>query len=138
METIQFEGIKTGLKQSKDGYILTVAVHPDDLPDNLMKDFIGSRYMVVMVRIGDDEKPVNRENFMKNDPSVSMAGMLCRSSDFWDYVSLTTDDIVSSEGECAEWMKYYFDIESRADFKTNQEARAKFLKFKQGFEEWKK
>ena len=61
METIQFEGIKTGLRQSKEGYNLTLAVHPDDLPDDLMRDFVGSRYMVVMVRIGDDEQPVNRE-----------------------------------------------------------------------------
>ena len=47
-EPIQFEAIKTSLKQSKDGYILTLAVHPDDLPDDLMRDFIGSRYVVVM------------------------------------------------------------------------------------------
>ena len=49
--TIQFEGIKTGIKQSKDGYILTLAVHPDEIPDDLVRDFIGSRYVVVMVRL---------------------------------------------------------------------------------------
>ena len=52
METIQFEGIKTSLRQTKDGYSLTLSVHPDDLPDDLMRDFVGSRYMVVMVQIG--------------------------------------------------------------------------------------
>ena len=72
METIQFEGIKTGLKQSKDGYMLSLAVHPDDLPDNLIRDFVGARYMVVMVRIGDDEQPVKQVR--KSDTVVSMAG----------------------------------------------------------------
>ena len=47
--TIQFEGIKVGIKQSKDGYMLTLAVHPDDLPIDLVRDFVGSRYVVVMV-----------------------------------------------------------------------------------------
>ena len=32
-EPIQFEAIKTALKQSKEGYVLTLAVHPDDIPD---------------------------------------------------------------------------------------------------------
>ena len=61
METIQFEGMKTALRQTKDGYSLTLAVHPDDLPDDLMRDFVGSRYMVVMVRVGDNEQPMNRQ-----------------------------------------------------------------------------
>jgi len=47
METIQFEAIKTGLKQSKDGYMLSLAVHPDELPDDLVRDFVGARYMVL-------------------------------------------------------------------------------------------
>ena len=52
MDTIQFESVKAGLRQSKEGYMLTLSVHPDDLPDDLMRDFVGSRYMVVMVRVG--------------------------------------------------------------------------------------
>ncbi len=55
-DPIQFEAIKTGLKQSKDGYMLSLAVHPDELHNDLMRDFVGSRYVVVMVRLGDDEK----------------------------------------------------------------------------------
>lgn len=138
MDPIQFEGIKTGLKQSKDGYLLSLAVHPDDLPDNLVRDFVGARYMVVMVRIGDNEKPVNRDQFKRNDPVVSMAGMMCRSPDFWSFIFSTTGDEVTTEGECAEWFKYYFDVESRADLKTNEDARHKFLQFKGKFDEWKK
>jgi hypothetical protein len=136
METIQFEGMKTGLKQSKDGYMLSLAVHPDDLPDNLIRDFVGARYMVVMVRIGDDEQPVKQVR--KSDPVVSMAGMVCRDSEFWMYVCIRDDEMIGSEAECAEWMKMYFDIESRADFKTNDVAREKFIKFKEDFEQWKK
>ena len=45
-DPIQFEAIKTGLKQSKDGYMLSLAVHPDELHNDLMRDFVGSRYVV--------------------------------------------------------------------------------------------
>lgn len=137
METIKFEGIKTGLKQSKDGYLLSLAVHPDDLPEDLMRDFVGSRYMVVMVRLGDSDQPINREQFKKADQTVSLAGMVCRDPDFWAYIGIKEHDEVTTEGECAEWFKYFFDINSRAELKTNEIAKDKFLKFKQGFDLWK-
>ena len=75
METINFEAIKIGLKQSKDGFVLTLAVHPDEIPDELMRDFVGSRYQVVMVRLGDDDQPLSREGEFPGDHAVKMAGM---------------------------------------------------------------
>lgn len=138
METIQFEGIKTGLKQSKDGYMLSLAVHPDELPDNLVRDFVGARYMVVMVRIGDDEKPMNRDDMKKHHPAVAMAGMLCRDKMFWNYVEIRCNETIMTEGECSEWFKCYFEVDSRAELKSNEKARDAFLSFKEGYEAWKK
>lgn len=133
MDSIQFEGIKTGLRQSKDGYMLSIAVHPDDIPDDLVKDFVGSRYMVVMVRLDDEDKPLIR----KTNPVVSMAGMLCRDSDFWDYIAFSCEEDIRTEAECAEWFKFHFEIGSRAELKTNKEACEAFIKFKEGFDAWK-
>lgn len=135
MDSIQFEGVKTGLRQSKDGYLLSVAIHPDDIPDDLVKDFVGARYMVVMVRLDDEDKPMDRVK--SHNPVVSMAGMLCRDSDFWNYISFYSKESVSSEAECAEWFKFHFDIRSRAELKTNKEACEAFIKFKEGYDEWK-
>jgi hypothetical protein len=137
METIQFEGVKTGLRQSKEGYNLTLAVHPDDLPDDLMRDFVGSRYMVVMVRIGDDEQPLNREHEFPRDNAVKMAGMVCRDPEFWAFIADTQGDEVSSETESAQWLCVFLDIESRKELKTNSEARELFIKLKKGFDKWK-
>ena len=137
MDSIQFEGVKTGLRQSKDGYMLSIAVHPDDLPNDLMKDFVGSRYMVVMVRLDDEDKPLNRDYIKKHHPTVALAGMLCRDNSFWNYIEVVCNDIILSEGECAEWFKYYFEIESRADLKTNDLACEAFIKFKEGYDAWK-
>jgi len=137
-DPIQFEGIKTGLKQSKDGYVLTMAVHPDDLPDDLMRDFVGSRYVVVMVRLGDDEKPMSREHEFPGDHAVKMAGILCRDSEFWDW--LEHKDLVTLKGEkeCATWLGFYLGIESRKELKTDGEARELFNRLKASFEAWRK
>lgn len=135
MESIQFEGVKVGLKQSKDGYALTLAVHPDEIPDDLVRDFVGARYMVVMVRLGDDEKPMERQS-SKTNKVVALAGMLCRTPTFWEFVNEYTDDVISSEGECVEWLKYYFEIDSRADLKTNDKARERFMNMKEKYDSW--
>lgn len=142
MDTIKFEGVKTALKQTKDGYSLTLAVHPDDLPQDLMRDFVGARYMVVMVRLGDNEQPLNRDVFQKDEGSkmVSLAGMYCRDKEFWDYIYALSEgnDEVMSEGECAEWFKYHLNIDSRKELKTDVAAQAEFMKLKEGFNAWKK
>ena len=78
--TIQFEGIKAGLKQSKDGYVLTLAVHPDEIPDDLVRDFVGSRYVVVMVRLDQNEQPMNRSNEFPGDHAVDRKSTRLNSS----------------------------------------------------------
>mgnify|MGYP003658701148 CR=1 FL=1 len=61
MDTLQFEAVKMAIKQDKNGYALTLSVHPDMIPEGLLRDFVGSRYQVVMVRINENEQPMNRE-----------------------------------------------------------------------------
>lgn len=137
MKTLNFEGVKVGLKQSKDGFILTLAVHPDDLPDDLMRDFVGSRYQVVMVRLGDNEQPMNREAEFPGDHAIKMAGMICRDSDFWDYAFRVHGEQVASEKDAAQWICIYLGIESRRELKTNVDARDLFNTLKRSFDLWK-
>ena len=115
--------------------MLSIAVHPDDIPDDLVKDFVGSRYMVVMVRLDDEDKPIERVK--AHNPTVSMAGMLCRDPEFWNYIALYCEEQISSEADCAEWFKFHFEIGSRAELKTNKEACEAFIKFKEGYDAWK-
>lgn len=136
-DTIQFESIKAGLKQSKDGYVLTLAVHPDELPDALMRDFVGSRYVVVMVRLGDDEQPMNREGEFPGDHAVKTAGILCREKEFWQWLHDKEWLMEKNEKACAEWLCSYLDIESRKELKTNEEARELFNRLKASYYAWK-
>ena len=77
---LQFEARKVALKQDRTGYILTLALHPDEIPVELLRDFVGARYGCALVRIQDDESPTQYSN------RVQQAGMLCRQEDFQEFL----------------------------------------------------
>ena len=136
--SIQFEGIKTAFRQSKEGYNLTLAIHPDDVPAELMKDFVGSRYMVVMVRLDEQDQPMNRDAEFPGDAAVKAAGMLCRDPEFWDWLFQKEMIFEKNEKACTEFLYGYVGIESRKELKTDTSARDLFVQLKKTFESWRK
>jgi len=57
-EAIHFEAIKYAFRQNKEGVVISFVVHPNDLPDGMLTSAIGSRFMIALVEIGDDEQPI--------------------------------------------------------------------------------
>lgn len=137
MDTIQFEGIKTALKQTKDGYSLTLAVHPDDLPQDLMRDFVGARYMVVMVRLNENEEPMNRDQQYPGDAAVKYAGMICRDPEFWQWLHEKEWLFEKNEAACIEALSGILGIDSRKELKTNEKAREALENVKRSFNIWR-
>jgi hypothetical protein len=135
LNSIQFEGCKVALKQDKTGYVLTLSMHPDDIPEDLLRDFVGSRYMVVMVRIGDNEQPLERK---EHDKYVRSAGMLCKNSLFWKFLFDDNQIMQETESEATEWLREYLNIPSRSDLKTNEAAQKLLDKVIQEFNQWNK
>ena len=70
---LQFEARKVALKQDRTGYVLTLSLHPDEIPEELLRDFVGARYGCALVRIQDDESPTVYDN------RVKQASMLCKT-----------------------------------------------------------
>jgi hypothetical protein len=136
METSQFEAKKVALKQTKDGHVLTLAIHPDESPDEILRDFVGSRYMVVMVRLGDAEEPMNREEFA-GAQMVKLAGMLCRDKDFWNYLHEEGLLFNKEESECIFTLQNYLNINSRSEIKTNIDAQNSLKSLYTRYKEWK-
>ena len=136
METSQFEAVKVGMKQDNTGYILTLRIHPDEIPEEIVRDFVGSRYMTVMVRLNEDERPMNREAELAKD-MVRISGMLCRDTKFWEFLSESGEIIGKTEKEATSWLKTYLKVESRADIAKSQQAVEKMLGLKQEFASWK-
>ena len=135
MKTSQFEAVKIAIKQDKTGYVLTLNIHPDDVPDEILRDFVGARYQVVMVRLGEDERPQNRDQFKD---AVRQAGILCRDKNFAKWLIDTGYIFEESENEAVEWLKSELSIETRAELRTNDLARGRFWEIYEEFREWKR
>ena len=62
-----FEAKKHAYRQTQDGVVISFVVHPNDLNAALAVAPLGTRYMVAVAQIGDDDQPV--------PPGVKSAGM---------------------------------------------------------------
>jgi hypothetical protein len=137
IKTLQFEAVKMALKQDKNGYVLTLSMHPDEIPEDLMRDFVGSRYQVVMVRINSDEQPMDRDREFEGDKAVRLAGLLCRDKEFWEFLHTENQIFDPDEKEATEWLRTYCNVTSRSELKTNPEARKLLDKVHREYQTWK-
>lgn len=138
IKTLQFESVKVALKQNKDGYVLTLCIHPDDVPLELLRDFVGARYQVVMVRLNDEDMPINREAEFDGSKAVRLAGILCKEVEFWDYLHSDEQIFLANEKEATEWLRNYLGVQSRSELKTNLEARNRLSKVNEEYMAWKR
>jgi hypothetical protein len=120
MNALQFEVLKVALKQDATGYVLTVKIHPDEVPDELLRDFIGSRYMVAMSKIESDESGHSYFN------RVKQAGMLCRTTEFQKWVAGVEGEEEFSEKLAADFIYEYCEIDSRTELNGNKQAQNLF------------
>lgn len=136
MQTSNFEAVKVALKQDKTGYILTLCVHPDDIGEEILRDFVGSRYQVVMVRINEENMPMNREQDLGRD-MVRTAAMLCRDQTFWRFLKEAGQIFEASEESAIDWLKHELGVASRSDIPKSQIAINRLISIRQEFNLWK-
>lgn len=121
---LQFEARKVALKQDRTGYVLTLSLHPDEIPVELLRDFVGARYACALVRIQDDESPTAYSN------RVQTAGMLCRAVEFQEFLG------TADENNAAAELCKRCGITSRSELNGNEEAQMRFdaivLEYKTG------
>lgn len=136
METSQFESVKVSMKQDNSGYVLTLRIHPDEVPEEILRDFVGARYMTVLVRLTEEERPMNREAELGRD-MVRVAGMLCRDPMFWEFLDESSAIFDKSEAEATDWMQTYLRVDSRSNIAKNKQAIDKLIGMKTEFNIWK-
>jgi len=122
---LQFEARKVALKQDRTGFILTLSLHPDEIPEELLRDFVGTRYACAVVRIQDDESATQYNN------RVQRAGMLCKDTNFQEFIRFETEDSAAAElcKRCG--------IVSRSELYGNEVAKELFDDLLKEFESWK-
>ena len=92
------------MKQDRTGYVLTLSLHPDEVPDEILRDFVGARYQVVMVRLGGTDQPMIREQEYTPDP-VKSAGILCRDVDFHRFLVESGNILEATEKDTIDWLQ---------------------------------
>ena len=127
MNMLNFEAIKIALKQDRSGFVLTLNIHPDEIPSDLLRDFVGARYGVAMVRINEDETPV--------DYAVKKAGILCRTRDFQVWLKETGHIEKINEETAARAVCEISEVTSRSELTALNDL---FYKMVDEYEEWKK
>lgn len=136
MKTLQFEAVKVALKQDKTGIILTLNIHPDEVPIDLVKDFVGARYQTVMVRLNDENRPMNRDTEYQRDP-VRAAGILCRDKEFAAFLMDIGHIFEDSESAVVNWLKEELGVASRAELKNKPQAAQKLWSINEEYQLWK-
>ena len=137
MKSSQFEARKIAMKQDRTGYVLTLSVHPDDICEDIMRDFVGARYQVVMVRLSDDGKPMVREQEYPSKDIVRLAGILCKDPFFHKFLIETNQINDPSEEAATDWLRGELLISSRSELNENKQAAQQFKFIHQEFQAWK-
>jgi hypothetical protein len=130
MNALQFEAVKIALKQDKTGFVLTLNIHPDEIPTELMRDFVGARYGVAMVRIQDNESPTQYDNRVKK------AGILGRSKRFHLWLRKENGLTIDGEDDAVEAIHRICGIQSRTELNGNRQAQDKFDELVNDYEQW--
>ena len=130
---VNFEAVKISMSQDKNGITLRLSLHPNECPPSLHTDWVGSRYMVAMVKLNDQDEPEIPDEQREIKKMIVSAGMLCRNDHFALFLG-----VEGGEEEVANILRQKLGIKSRSEFNNNSEARQKFTNLIEEFEKWKK
>ena len=134
MKPIQFEAKKVAIKQDKNGVSLTLVVHPDDFPIEILQDFVGAAYQCVFVRT--DRPHEDKQSIYVGEQHVKLAGILSTSKDFWDFLHSDSQIMKKDEETATDWLRSYLGIQSRTELKNNVAAQQSLDKINREFKQW--
>jgi hypothetical protein len=132
--TLQCEVIKIAMAQDRNGHILKLAIHPNDLPKDLVLDPLGSRYVMVLARLNDQDEVVKPKEKSEGDKAVDIAGLLCRNNRFIHWLFDRGYSGGDTQADAVEGIRNYCSIQSRSELATNENARSRFNELKTEFE----
>lgn len=131
-----FECVKLGMRQSKDGHVLSLAIHPNDIPESIVRDLVGTRYQLALVRLDDESKPVASQVDEAGKRAVKMAGTLCSDDNFQQYLAQQGYADEMTEAAASTYVRDWCQITSRKELQHNSEARARLSGLREEFIDW--
>lgn len=150
---LRCEAKKHAYRQTQDGVVVSFVLHPQEVPEGLATAPLGTRYMMVVVEIGDDEKPVAKISTKETAPTrqqdkseagekrgwsdlspAQQSGIRCNELAFWrflneaDFDALGDDeaDLIQDAAKAAHYVRLICGVHSRADIGKTQASLAKW------------
>jgi len=130
---LSFEAVKVRITQNKQGVYLVLNIHPEDIPEELLRSWVGQRYYCALVGIQDDETPMPQNPIRKKTTGkkfVDRAGILARDKSFWKFCK------VSKEEDASEFIRQFCNIQSRSELRTNEFAQILFEDINNRYNHW--
>lgn len=125
---IAFEAVKLALKQDKNGNVLTLAIHPDETPDEIWRSRQGTRYGVALVPL--DEEAAAHADEAEGERAFRMAAARCRDKAFQAWLGAP-----GNEEKARSALKAKLGIASSTEIRDNPVARERFLDLVKSFEQ---
>jgi hypothetical protein len=128
-EAIPIEVRKIGYRQStKDGMVISFAVHPEDMRAEVAAAGLGTRYMMALVEIGDDEKPVEKPKEKRDYSLPQRVAMVCNEPAFEKFLCETEfeDRFMPDKDQVATHVRYLCGVDSRSEILPGTEAARKW------------
>jgi len=117
------EMVKYAYRQTKDGVVVSFVVHPNDIPAELSSSHIGSRYMVALVELADDETPQPKKREWADMQPAQQAGIRCGERTFFIFLRDKHGYSPKQMKDCAGIVRELCGVSSRVELGTNQKAR---------------
>ena len=129
----KFEAVKIAMTQDRNGHVLKLSIHPNDTPEDIMRDPVGTRYLIVAVRIGDEGEAVASPSVRDGQMAVKLAAALSRDTRFQTWLVQQELSDVMTEAGAADAIRTHCGVTSRSQLKSNLEARRRFLALRDEF-----
>lgn len=152
------EAKKHAYRQTQDGVVVSFVLHPQDVPQGLALASLGTRYMLAMVEIGDDEQPKevmppedsgtkriatpphavadNAPRGARTKSAAQQAGILCNEPQFIKWIGEQYGYIVENPDQAAGVIRELCEVESRRDIREGTEAWDKWRNIVGAYKAW--
>ncbi len=158
---ISLEATKAALAQRQSGdWKVSFTVQGADMDARLTKAAMGTRFVMVLVEIGDDELPVKKEARAEPRPSArptpptdgaargkmdwrdvqpsAQAALRCEQPPFWAFLREVHGYVTVHDTEgAASAVRHLCVAKSRSEFSTDQRKRVLWKQLDDQFQAWK-
>ena len=133
------EARKWSYRQTKEGVVISFLLHPNELPDGLALAPLGTRFMLAVCEIDDQEQPAKpKEKAPKSFHDMSpaqQAGMLCSDEAFQKFMKETGN--VKADN-VADTVRGLCGVASRSDIKPGTEAARRWFDIVSDYRAWQR